>query len=306
MTTRLMLSSIVLAVVAITGDRASTQTISPTNSAPNPYRAIYNWAKMPEGRTWGSTSGVDIDPDGTSVWVAERCGAFAPPSQMKPGQPFACDGSNLDPILKFDASGKLVRSFGAGMFVFPHGLHVDRAGNVWVTDGLGRDGKGHQVFKFSPEGKVLLALGKPGIAGDGVDEFNSPSAVLVAPNGDIFVADGHGGNTNARIVKFSPEGKFIKSWGSKGSAPGEFDIPHTLAMDSRGRLFVGDRQNNRIQIFDQDGNFIDQLFQFSRPSGVFIDKSDTIYVADSKSEFVSKITTAGNEGLGSESLLMEL
>ena len=288
MTTRLVLTSMVLAVVALNGDRASTQTISPTNSAPNPYRAIYDWAKMPEGRTWGSTSGVDIDPDGTSVWVAERCGAFAPPSQMKPGQPFACDGSTLDPILKFDASGKLVRSFGAGMFVFPHGLHVDRAGNVWVTDGLGRDGKGHQVFKFSPEGKVLLALGKPGIAGDSVDEFNAPSAVLVAPNGDIFVADGHGGNTNARIVKFSPEGKFIKSWGRKGSAPSEFDIPHSLAMDSRGRLFVGDRQNNRIQIFDQDGNFIDQLFQFGRPSGVFIDKSDTIYVADSESEFVSK------------------
>lgn len=288
MAPRLMLSTIVLAVVAITGDRAPTQTISPTNSAPNPYRAIYDWAKMPEGRAWGSTSGVDVDPDGTSVWVAERCGAFAPPSQMKPGQAFACDGSNLDPILKFDASGKLVRSFGAGMFVFPHGLHVDRAGNVWVTDGLGRDGKGHQVFKFSPEGKVLLALGKPGIAGNGVDEFNAPSAVLVAPNGDIFVADGHGGNTNARIVKFSPEGKVIKSWGKKGSAPGEFDIPHTLALDSRGRLFVGDRQNNRIQIFDQDGNFIDQLFQFSRPSGVFIDKSDTIYVADSESESVSK------------------
>ena len=307
MTTRLMLTSIVLAVVALNGDRASTQTINPTNSAPNPYRAIYDWGKLPEGRTWGSTSGVDIDPDGTSVWVAERCGAFAPPSQMKPGQPFACDGSNLDPILKFDASGRLVKSFGAGMFVFPHGLHVDRAGNVWVTDGLGRDGKGHQVFKFSPEGRVLLALGKPGIAGDGVDEFNAPSAVLVAPNGDIFVADGHGGKTNARIVKFSPEGKFIKSWGRKGSAPGEFDIPHTLAMDSRGRLFVGDRQNNRIQIFDQDGNFIDQLLQFSRPSGVFIDKSDTIYVADSRiRSLYRRITTAGNEGSGWESLLMEL
>jgi DNA-binding beta-propeller fold protein YncE len=284
MTTRLVLTSMVLAVVAIAGDQASTQTITPTNSAPNPYRAIYDWAKMPEGRTWGSTSGVNIDPDGTSVWVAERCGAFAPPSQMKPGQPFACDGSNLDPILKFDASGKLVRSFGAGMFVFPHGLHVDRAGNVWVTDGLGRDGKGHQVFKFSPEGKVLLALGRPGIAGDGVDEFNAPSAVLVAPNGDIFVADGHGGKTNARIVKFSPEGKFIKSWGKKGSAPGEFDIPHTLAMDSRGRLFVGDRQNNRIQIFDQDGNFIDQQVRYDLRGrlriGVCIEESRRVETGD--------------------------
>ena len=174
---------------------------------------------------------------------------------MKPGTPFACDGSNLPPILKFDASGKLVKAFGAGLLLFPHGIHVDREGNVWVTDGLGKDGKGHQVFKFSPDGKVLLTLGKAGVAGNGPDEFNAPSAVLVAPNGDIFVGDGHGGETNARIVKFSKDGKFIKTWGKKGSGPGEFDIPHALAMDSRGRLFVGDRQNNRIQIFDQDGNY---------------------------------------------------
>jgi DNA-binding beta-propeller fold protein YncE len=243
---------------------------------------------MPEGRSWGSSAGVDIDPDGTSVWVFERCGAFALPSELKPGEPFACDGSNLAPILKFDASGKLVASFGAGMFVLPHGIRADRAGNVWVTDALGREGKGHQVFKFGPDGKLLMRLGKAGVAGAGPDEFNAPSAVLIAPNGDVFVADGHGGNTNARIVKFSPDGKFIKAWGKKGSAPGEFDTPHTLAMDSQGRLFVGDRQNNRIQIFDQDGNFIDQLFQFSRPSGVFIDAGDTIYVADSESESVSK------------------
>ena len=173
-----------------------------------------------------------------------------------------------------------MKSFGAGLILFPHGLLVDPDGNVWVTDGLGKDGKGHQVFKFSPEGKVLMTLGKPGVAGSATDEFNAPSAVLVAPNGDFFVADGHGGNTNARIVKFDKTGKFIKTWGKKGSAPGEFDGPHTLAMDSRGRLFVGDRGNNRIQIFDQDGNFLDQWAQFSRPSGVYIDKNDVIYVAD--------------------------
>lgn len=264
------------------------QDAKPTNSAPNPYRAIENWGKLPEGRSWGSTSAVDIDPDGTSVWVGERCGAFAPPSQMKPGVPFACDGSRLDPILKFDSAGNLLKSFGASMLIFPHGIHVDRAGNVWITDGLGKDGKGHQVFKFSPDGKLLLTLGKAGVAGSGPDEFNAPSAVYVAPDGSIFVADGHGGNTNARIVKFSAEGKFIKTWGKKGSAPGELDIPHTLAMDSRGRLFVGDRQNNRIQIFDQDGNFIDQWPQFSRPSGVFIDRSDNIYVTDSESESVAR------------------
>jgi len=276
-----------LVILAASG-LSLAQTTTPINSAPNPYTSIYNWATLPDGRTWGSTAGVDIDPDGMSVWVAERCGAYAPPSQFKPGEPFACDGSSLDPILKFDASGKLVKSFGAGMFILPHGLHVDDAGNVWVTDGLGRNGKGHQVFKFSPDGTVLMTLGRAGVAGSGPDEFNAPSAVYVAPSGDIFVADGHGGNTNARIVKFSPDGKFIKTWGHKGSGPGELDIPHTLAMDSRGRLFVGDRQNNRIQIFDQDGNFIDQWHQFSRPSGVYIDKHDVIYVADSESESVSK------------------
>jgi DNA-binding beta-propeller fold protein YncE len=270
------------------GGLGYAQNSAPTNSLPDPYRSIEHWGQLPEGRTWGSTSGIGIDPDGSSVWVAERCGAFAPPSLMKPGVPFACDGSTLAPILKFDASGKLVTSFGAGLLLFPHGLFVDRDGNVWVTDGLGKDGKGQQVFKFSPDGKILLVLGRAGTAGSGPDEFNAPSAVQVAPNGDIFVADGHGGTTNARIVKFTKDGKFIKTWGHKGTAPGEFDIPHALAMDSRGRLFVADRNNNRIQIFDQDGNFIDAWAQFSRPSGLFIDKNDVIYVADSESESVSK------------------
>jgi sugar lactone lactonase YvrE len=278
----------VVAAMVVLGTEARAQISAPTNSAPNPYHAIENWAKMPHGRTWGSTSGVGIDPDGRSIWVAERCGAFAPPSLMHPGVPFACDGSDLPPILKFDASGKLVKAFGAGLLLFPHGLHVDRDGNVWVTDGLGKDGKGQQVIKFSPDGKVLMRLGKAGVAGSGLDEFNAPSAVLVAPNGDIFVADGHGGNTNARIVKFALNGTFIKTWGKKGSGPGEFDTPHGLAMDSRGRLFVADRQNNRIQIFDQEGNYLHQWFQFSRPSGIFIDKNDTMYVADSESGSVAK------------------
>jgi DNA-binding beta-propeller fold protein YncE len=264
------------------------QTAAPTNSLPNPYRSIENWGTLPAGRTWGSTSAVAIDPDGTSVWVAERCGESRPPSQVDPAKPFGCDGSTLDPILKFDASGKLLKSFGSGLMLFPHGIHVDRGGNVWVTDGLGRGNKGHQVFKFSPDGKLLLTLGKPNKPGDAPDEFNAPSAVVIAPNGDIFVADGHGGQTNARVVKFASEGKFIKTWGKKGAGPGEFDIPHAIAMDSQGRLFVGDRQNNRIQIFDQDGKFLDQWTQFSRPSGIFIDGKDNIYVADSESESVSK------------------
>ena len=269
-----------VALAVLSEWRVQTQSdIQPVNDPPNPYTTVEGWAKMPDGRTWGSTSAVDIDPDGKSIWVAERCGANS------------CVNSNLPVVLKFDETGKLVKSFGAGMFAFPHGIHVDRQGNVWVTDGVppgaanqpAAAGKSHFVVKFSPEGKVLLTLGKPGVAGDAPDTFNQPSDVITAPNGDIFVADGHGGNTNARIVKFDKNGKFIKTWGKKGSAPGEFDTPHALAMDSKGRLLVGDRNNNRIQIFDQDGKFLEEWKQFSRPSGLYIDKNDVLYVADSES-----------------------
>jgi hypothetical protein len=240
------------------------------NSQPNPYRTIENYLHLPEGRTMGSSSAIDIDRAG-NIWVADRCGANT------------CVGSTLAPIMKFDSSGKLLVSFGAGMFVFPHGITIDRDGSIWVSDGQGRGGKGQQVFKFGSDGKVLMTLGKAGETGDGPDTFNQPSAVGVGRNGDIFVADGHGGDTNARIVKFTRDGKFIKTWGKKGTGPGEFDAPHALAFDSKGRLFVADRGNNRIQIFDQDGTFLEQWTQFSRPSGLYIDKNDVIYVSDSES-----------------------
>ena len=244
----------------------------------NPYRAVENWAQMPAGRTWGSTSAVDVDPDGQSIWVGERCGANS------------CAASDLPAVLRFDASGKLTRSFGAGMFAFPHGIHVDRDGNVWITDtvntgpeGRKPTGKSHFVVKFSPEGKVLLTLGKPGVPGSGPDTFNQPSDVVTAPNGDIFVADGHGGDSNARIVKFDKNVKFLKTWGKKGTGPGEFDTPHAIDIDSKGRIFVADRNNNRLQIFDQDGKFLDEWKQFSRISGIYIDKNDILYAADSES-----------------------
>ncbi len=259
------------------------QPVRPTNDLPNPYRTIDGWARMPEGRTWGSTSAVDIDPDGKSIWVAERCGANS------------CSGSTLDPILKFDSTGTVVKSFGAGMLLSPHGIFVDREGNVWVTDcactGSAQQrnvaGKGHQIYKFSPEGRLLLTLGASG-GGRDTAFFWQPNDVLVAPSGEIFVAEGHSSaaGANARILKFSAGGRLLATWGTKGTGRGELDQPHALAMDPRGRLFVGDRTNNRIQIFDQNGAYLAEWSQFSRPSGIYI-RNDTIYVADSESGSVA-------------------
>ncbi len=242
----------------------------------SPYRVVTDHFKLPDGRAMGSTGAIDVDRDGHSIWVFERCGGAS--------QALACAESNLAPVLKFNKSGTLVASFGAGMFVSPHGIYVDRQGNLWLADGAVKGGKGNQVFKVSPEGKVLMTLGKAGVSGDGPDTFGPPSDIVVARNGNVFVADGHGGNTNARIVKFSADGKFVKAWGKKGKAPGEFDTPHSLAMDSRGRLFVADRGNSRIQIFDQDGTFLAEWKQFGRPSGVYIDRHDVLYAADTQSD----------------------
>jgi sugar lactone lactonase YvrE len=262
----------VVAAFAGTGQSYAQGAPDP-NAAPNPYKLDDGWAKLPEGRKWGGTFGISVDRDGKSMWAFDRC------------EGTACADSNLNPIFKFDPSGKMVANFGAGVFSAPHGLFVDHDGNVWATDFQAKNGKGHTVTKFAPDGKVLMTLGKPGVAGNNTsqDLLNAPSNVLVAPNGDVFVADGHGGDTNARIVKFTKDGKFIKAWGSKGTAPGQFDTPHMLAMDTAGRLFVADRVNNRIQIFDQDGQFLDEWKQFGRPSGVYI-KNDTIYVSDSQSD----------------------
>ena len=234
------------------------------------WRSIAGWAQMPAGRSWGSTSTLDVDRGG-NLWVFERCGENA------------CGDSTLPPVLQFDPTGKFLRGFGAGLFVFPHGLHVDRDGNVWVADAMGKEGKGHVVVKFSREGKVLLTLGKPGVAGDALETFNRPSAVVTAPNGDIYVSDGHGGDSNARIMKFAKDGKFIKTWGKKGTGPGEFAELHGIALDSNGRVFVADRGNSRIQIFDADGKYLTEWKQFGRPSAVYIDANDTLYVADHQS-----------------------
>ncbi|MEZ4422108.1 MAG: peptidyl-alpha-hydroxyglycine alpha-amidating lyase family protein [Gemmatimonadota bacterium] len=241
----------------------------------NPYAAQDGWGTLPAGRTWGAVSAVYPTPDGQRIWVAERCGANT------------CIGSDLDPVMLFELDGTLVRSFGAGLIAWPHGMHVDRDGNVWVADALGFGqqpaGWGHVVYKFSPDGEVLMTLGQKGVAGQGRDTFNKPSDILVAPDGSIFVADGHDAGGNNRIVKFDAQGNYLLEWGTTGKEDGEFRDPHALAMDSQGRLFVGDRANSRIQLFDQQGQHLETWTQFGRPSGLWIDEQDRLYATDSES-----------------------
>ena len=259
------------------------QVVQAQNHAPNPYETIEGiWGKLPEGRTWGATSAVYPAQDGSgNIWVAERCGAND-----------CTEAHDVDSVLLFSPDGELLRSFGAGMIVWPHGIFVDKENNVWIADARGAPGRGHQVYKFSQDGELLMSLGVAGVAAEGRNTFNAPSDVLIAPNGDIFVVDGHGARGNNRVVKFNADGEFIKAWGKTGYGPGEFRDPHALAMDSQGRLFVGDRANSRIQIFTQEGEHIATWTQFGRPSGLYIDASDILYCADSE----SNATWAGNPG----------
>jgi DNA-binding beta-propeller fold protein YncE len=256
---------------------------------PNPYRIVEGWAQLPNGKPMGAVGKVSIDPDGRHVWAIVRCDRLEDPKRFGD----ECRDSKTDPVIKFSPDGKVAKSFGGGMFIWPHGLDVDRNGNVWVTDAVAvnrtpkGDKRGQVVVKFSPEGKVLMTLGVPGQPGTGPDHFDSPSDVVVAPNGDIFVADGHNDIGNNRVMKFSADGKFIKTWGKSGWAPGEFHALHAIAIDSRGRVFVGDRGNNRIQIFDQEGKSLSVPWtQFGKPSGIAFDNKDQIYVADSESDDV--------------------
>ena len=265
------------------------------NPAPNVTR---NWGQLPAGRSWGTTAGVDIDPIDGNVWAYERCGA--PAAGGAGGGAVDCETNAVDPIFKFDRStGAVLANFGKGVMVTPHGISVDKDGNVWVADFSGNKAgtKGHQVHKFSPKGEKLLSLGMAGKPGNADGQFNQPNDVIVGPDGSIFVSDGHdaqGMTTNAaleeglkrgatsRISKFSPDGKFIKSWGRIGIKHGEFRTPHALAFDSKGRLWVADRGNHRIEIFDQDGSYLESRYMFSRVSGIFI-KGETLYAIDSES-----------------------
>jgi len=270
---------------------AEHANVAPVNFLPNPYETVRDWSTPPSGRTWGSVSAINIDIDGKSVWIGDRCGANS------------CASSDLDPVVKLDSDGNVVTSFGAGLILWPHGMDVDAEGNVWVVDARVANAReieadaamanlGNAVLKFSPSGELLMTLGTPGTTGNPPEAFTDPNDVVVGPDGSIYVAESHGAqfqdepgpSSVSRISKFAPDGTFIMSFGEWGYEDGQMRSPHSLAFDSQDRLFVADRGNRRIQIFDQDGNHQDTWYQFSRISGLFIGDDDTLFAIDSESD----------------------
>jgi DNA-binding beta-propeller fold protein YncE len=273
------------------GGTPQTEKVQPVNGGADPYTVIKDWANLSiEARPWGGSNGVAIDRDGKSVWATDRC---------SPGTTPGCLGTKVNPVHHFDESGKEIRSFGGGKFVWPHGVHVDREGNVWVTDARapGADDlkkfpeeakKGSVVVKFSPDGKVLMTLGKPGVRGNPPEALTDPTDVVTDPaNGDVYVAESHTAVTDpnlvARISVFDKNGKFLRSIGKAGTGPGEFRTPHALEFDSKGQLVVADRHNHRVQVLTKAGKFVLEYPEFGRTSGLAIDKNDVIYTADSES-----------------------
>lgn len=266
---------------------------------PNPV-VTSQWGELPAGRTWGHTAGIDIDPTDGNVWAYERCGAGG--GGGVGGSSINCDNNPVDPNFKLDRrTGKVLANFGAGLFVNPHGVHVDREGNVWVTDLASNASgtKGHQVHKFSPGGELLMSLGVAGQPGNDGAHFNGPNDVVVAADGSIFVADGHDGQwmitpeavekgrqagQTGRIMKFAADGTFIKEWGRLGTAHGEFRTPHALEIDSQNRLWVADRGNHRLELFDLEGNYLESRYSYGRISGIFITGDDLVYAIDSESD----------------------
>lgn len=244
-----------------TGETTKDSTPPAAGKIPD-YQPVAGWPKVPASLKFGPVSGVAID-SADRVYVLQRA------------EP---------PVLVFDRGGDFVRSWGDGLLKAPHGLRIDREGHVWVTDTMQ-----HVVIKFDADGKRLLTLGKQDMPGDGIDQFNKPTDTAVGPGGEIYVTDGYG---NARVMKFSKEGKFLKQWGKKGTGPGEFNLPHSICTDGKEHLYVGDRENNRVQVFDADGQFVAALKESGAPYGLFR-KDERLYVADGRAQWIMVLDLMG-------------
>jgi DNA-binding beta-propeller fold protein YncE len=249
----------VLLLIAVLGCALAQQGNPPDLG----YKLDPNWPQLPAGWNFGETSGVDTDPRG-HVYVFNR---------------------GPHPIIEFEPSGKFVRAWGEGIFNRSHGLRIDHDGNIWAVDV-----NDHVVLKMNPQGRVIMVLGRKGTAGATQAAFNRPTDVAVAPNGDFYVADGYG---NSRVVKFAKDGSFLAEWGKKGKAPGEFDLPHTVVLDSRGRVYVGDRENHRVQIFDPNGKFLAEWKHVGSPWGLDMTPDQRLFLADGYADRVLELNLEG-------------
>src|SRR5712692_1253938 len=228
-----------------------------------PYKPVPDFFQLPPGANFGEVPSVAVNSKG-HIFVFHR---------------------GAQPLMEFDPGGKFIRSLGDDLFTRPHGLRVDRDDNLWITD-IGS----HLVLKLSPAGRVLMVFGRKGSAGESERQFNQPSDVGFGPAGEIYVTDGYG---NSRVVKFDRSGRFVKAWGTKGSAPGQFNLPHAVVVDTKGLVYVADRENKRIQIFDADGNFIREWTQAGSPWGLAFGSNQTLYIASGREERVLKLDLSG-------------
>jgi peptidylamidoglycolate lyase len=233
-----------------------------------PYQLVPDWPQLPAAMRLGQVSGVGVNSQG-QVFVFHRA------DRVWQGENFGLDKIPSPTVAVLDGeSGSLISEWGANTFVIPHSLTVDQDDNLWLTDvGL------HQVFKFDPEGHLLLVLGEPGVPGNDKTHFNMPTDVAIAPDGSFYVSDGYG---NARVIHFSASGEFLHQWGTAGDAPGQFAVPHGLALDAQGQVYVADRGNARLQIFTAEGEWVATWSrgEIGRPWAVRIGPDGVVYVVD--------------------------
>jgi len=227
------------------------------------YRVDADWPSLPPGTHFAEVSAAAVDKAG-NVYVFHR---------------------GEQPIRLFSPEGKLLRSFGKGLFTNAHGLRIDPDGNLWAADS-----GSHIVIKLSPQGRVLLVLGRRNQPALARERFDRPTDVAFAANGDIYVADGYG---NSRVVKYSKDGDYLLEWGKRGVGESEFNIPHAIITDPAGRVYVADRENFRIQIFDADGKFIEQWTHVGSPFGLDRTSDDSLFMADGYNDHILKLSPDG-------------
>ena len=227
------------------------------------YKVNPDWPTLPPGWNFGEVAGVAVDGKG-HVFVFHR-------------------GEHS--IMEFTPEGRMVRSWGEGLFIRPHAIRVDPEGNIWTVDN-----DTHQVLKMDPSGRIRMVVGRRGQSGESDELFNRPTDVAFAPNGDFYVSDGY---VNSRVVTFSKEGRYITAWGKKGDGDGEFNLPHSVAVDGQGRVYVGDRENYRVQVFDANGKFLTQWNHVGSPWGLDLQSDQTLFLADGHNDRILKVTLEG-------------